>query len=66
MEYIRCPICKRVKFVDTDGEVLWLELNVAEEMVISIILLSDPLLLIAGGVREEQEHCCHCKKRSCN
>ena len=64
--WIRCPVCHKVKFVDTDNSIHWLQLNSAEEMAIDIILMSDPLLLMTEGITEYQETCCHCLKKNCN
>ena len=61
MEFIRCPLCKRVKFIDTDGQVAWIQLTCAEEMALSIILMSSELLLMAGGYRETEENFSTCK-----
>jgi len=67
MKFVRCPDCRRVKFiVVATNEVIWVKLNSREELALDIAFESRPLLVILGGLTESFEKCCECRTSKLN
>jgi len=60
MTIVVCPHCHRVKYYGKNKEVIWVKLCRCEENALDEIAISEPLLLMVGGLEELDETCDEC------
>ena len=60
MKFVRCPHCRRIKFLDKKNNPLWIKLYPNEEVVLEIISSSNYLILLVNRLEEIPECCDEC------
>ena len=60
MKFVRCPHCRRIKFLDEHDKPFWVKLSPGEECVLEIIPASFHLEILVDKFEEYPEYCDDC------